>query len=82
MVDRDITQNNLSNQTFTQDSNTSSFSAKRAYHAQNIDTLKAVLTANGYTNADILKMTKNDMLYAYRLLPESALPDVGPVVTP
>lgn len=77
MVDLDITQNNLSNQQITQDSETNSFSAKRAYHAQNIASIKAILSDAGYSDATLLAMTKNDLIYAYRLVPEEDLPDVG-----
>jgi hypothetical protein len=79
MVNLDISQNNLSNQTIAQDSQTSSFSAKRAYHAQNVQTMAAVLLANGYSQARIDAMTKNDLIYAFRLIPEGSLPNVGPV---
>jgi len=78
MVNLDISQNNLSNQTIAQDSQTNSFSAKRNYHAQNVQTMAAILLTNGYTQARIDRMTKNDLIYAFRLIPESALPDVGP----
>lgn len=35
--------------------------------AQNINTLEVYLLANGYTQVQLDKMTKNDKIYAYRL---------------
>lgn len=35
--------------------------------SQNIDTLETYLLANGYTQATLNSMNKNDKIYAYRL---------------
>ena len=41
--------------------------------AQNITTLETYLLANGYTQATLDKMTKNDKVLAYRVKKGSAL---------
>lgn len=80
MVDQDITQNNVSNATLTfPGTPPTSVSPKRTYHGRNISSMSAVLLTNGYSASAILGMTKNDLLYAFQQLPESALPDVTTV---
>lgn len=69
MVDLDITKNNLSDATLTipGDPSEAAFDTDTWFDSQSIESMAAIVTADpAYTEKDVLIMTKNDLVMAYR----------------
>lgn len=66
MADKDIT-DNVAGSTRIVLKNGQSITDAQRTAMRSVSTLKTYLLANGYTAAQLTAMSKNDMIYAYRL---------------